>query len=356
MTLIFLTDPLEDLHGPLKPPFLIAKKLREYFDVTTFISPLVKGEVAERLKREGFKVQTLNRRYHFSGSLITFEAWLRKSKFMLKHSNCIVVNFSQCFLTDAHVYYAQGPITRALDDMYSELKLTYRLTYRLARPFLVRRDKSFNRELKRRSRLFIANSGFCASMYEDWDIRVDGVIYPPLDCELFKLTTSRPSEDYVLTYVGKETKYFILKDVADAGVKIKAFGSKTPYVPTYILNHPNIEFLGGVTDEELVDLYSNALYTLFTFTHEPFGYISVESMACGTPVLTYNRQGPSESVVSGSTGWLVDNDEDLIKLALQLWREGYPQNMRSNARKRALVFDVKNIAKEWMKILNHYEH
>jgi len=44
--------------------------------------------------------------------------------------------------------------------------------------------------------------------------------------------------------------------------------------------------------EELIDLYSNALFTLFTFTHELFGYVLVESMACGTSVLTYNRQGP----------------------------------------------------------------
>jgi glycosyltransferase involved in cell wall biosynthesis len=48
--------------------------------------------------------------------------------------------------------------------------------------------------------------------------------------------------------------------------------------------------LGRVNDEELIDLYSNALYTLFTFAHEPFGYVSVEGMACSIPVLICNRQ------------------------------------------------------------------
>lgn len=106
-------------------------------------------------------------------------------------------------------------------------------------------------------------------------------------------------------------------------MKVKAFGSKAPYIPKCLLKHPNIEFLGRVSDEELIDLYSNVLFTLFTFTHEPFGYVPVESMACGTPVLTYNRQGPRESVIDGTTSWLANSDEELVGLALKMWREGY---------------------------------
>ena len=200
------------------------------------------------------------------------------------------------------------------------------------------------------SKLIIANSKFCASMYEKRGIRVHNVIYPPLDCDMFKLT-SAPSRNYVLTYFGKETEFHVLKKIGDAGVKIKAFGSKMPYVPKGLLKSRNIEFLGKVSDEELVNLYSNALFTLFTFTHEPFGYIPVESMACGTPVLTYNRQGPSETVVNGVTGWLANTLEEVACLAVRLWRNGYPSTMRKEARKRALLFDVKRIAKKWLQVI-----
>jgi hypothetical protein len=116
--------------------------------------------------------------------LLTFEAWLRRCDLSLEDG--IVLNFSQCFLQDTHIYYAQGPITKALDDMYLELRPSYRLVYKVARPFLMKRDKRFNEELRRRSRIFIADSRFCASMYGDWGIKVDDVIYPPLDCEQFK--------------------------------------------------------------------------------------------------------------------------------------------------------------------------
>jgi glycosyltransferase involved in cell wall biosynthesis len=350
MTLYFASDPLENLYGPSRPPFLLAGALRRHHDVV-FVSPKVSNEVEGILRSEGFEVLSMNRHFLSQGSLLTLEAWLRRCNFPIRHKNSIVVNFSQCFLTDAYIYYAQGPITRALGDMYPEMGRTYRVAYRFARPFFVRRDKDFVKRLRERSRFFIANSRFCASMYEDLGIKVDDIIYPPLDCGQFRPVTSKPSEGYVLTYIGKEAKYSVLKAIADSDVKIKAFGFKTSF-PTHLLTQPNIEFLGKVSDQELVDLYSNALYTLFTFTHEPFGYIPVESMACGTPVLTYNRQGPRETVINGVTGWLAKSDNDLVELAARIWSEDYSKEMRTNSRERALEFGVEVIAEKWLKIID----
>jgi glycosyltransferase involved in cell wall biosynthesis len=350
---LFLLDPLESLHGPLMPAYLIAKELREDFDIV-FASPVVDKSVAELLESCGFHALNLHKHFHFSGSLLTFESWLMRTEFESINPHSLVVNFSQCFLANAHIYYAQGPVTRALDDMSAEMKRTYNLVYRLMRWFFIRRDRVFNKELEERSKLVVANSNFCASMYEDWGLRVDKVIYPPLDCELFKPTTSDPSGNYALTYAGKETKYSVLKKIADSGVKVKAFGSKAPYIPSDLLRQPNVEFLGKVSDQELVDLYSNALYTLSAFTHEPFGYIPVESMACGTPVLTYNRQGPSESIINGQTGWLVENDQQLVDVATKLWKENYSSSTRGNCRKRAQDFDVKIVSKEWLKLIESF--
>jgi glycosyltransferase involved in cell wall biosynthesis len=145
---------------------------------------------------------------------------------------------------------------------------------------------------------------------------------------------------------GKEGKFSTVKAVVDAGVPIRVFG-ETSQIPQSLKKHHGISFLGKVTDAELADLYSNALYTLFAFEHEPFGYIPVESMACGTPVLTYGKQGPSETVVNRKTGWLSNNDQEMVNLAVLLWKKGYVADMRSECRKRALAFDVKKIAEMW---------
>ncbi|MFP3321252.1 MAG: glycosyltransferase, partial [Acidilobus sp.] len=263
----------------------------------------------------------------------------------------VIVNFSQAFLVNADIYYAQGPITRALEDMRPEMRPLYRAIYRALRGLFIIHDRRFNRGLRGASGLFIANSSFTRSMYEAWGIRVDGVIYPPLDTGFFRPTTSRPSGDYALTYAGKETAFSVLKRVADAGVRIRAFGSKISQVPDYIRGHPSIELLGHVSDEELVKLYSNALFTLFPFTHEPFGYVPVESMACGTPVLTYATQGPGETVIDRVTGWLAKDEESLVNVAVRVWREGYPGSMRARSRERAEQFDVKVIADRWLEVL-----
>lgn len=41
---------------------------------------------------------------------------------------------------------------------------------------------------------------------------------------------------------------------------------------------------------------------------EAFGNVTIEALACGVPVVAYDRGGPSEIVQSGKTGWLVEPD------------------------------------------------
>ena len=360
MNITFITDPLLTTVGATRPPSLLATELQKNGHNITLISLIVSEEVRKTAKESNIQVKSLGSNFNITHSVPIFEAWaklLLKSKITLPSNdlgdNEVVINTSSCIKVKSHLYYAQGPITRALDDMLLEMPIRYKYTYRLIGPVLRYLEKKTVRDHAYLSNSVIANSRFCASMYEDLGVEVDGVISPPLDCSLFKPITSEPSQDYVLTYFGiynKETRFAVIKQVADTGVAIKAFGYKASGIPAYIARHPNIQFLGSVSNEELVNLYSNALYVLFTFAHEPFGYIPIESMACGTPVLTYNIQGPSESVVNGSTGWLVNSDRELVELASRIWKDGYPQKMRKNCIKRASLFDVKKISEKWLKL------
>jgi glycosyltransferase involved in cell wall biosynthesis len=98
-----------------------------------------------------------------------------------------------------------------------------------------------------------------------------------------------------------------------------AFGNKIPVGMRLHEITRYIDFRGRVSRQELIHLYSHARFTLFPFTFEPMGLVPLESMACGTPVLTYNRQGPASTVVDGKTGWLVNTPEEMVAKAVELW-------------------------------------
>jgi glycosyltransferase involved in cell wall biosynthesis len=193
-------------------------------------------------------------------------------------------------------------------------------------------------------------------MYSSLGVRTHEVIYPPVDRHIFQPSTVRPSSDYVLAYIGKETKIPVLLSIANKGVKIKAFGSRVPFsvspLQKELAKHPNVEYKGKVSTEELVELYSNASFTLFPFSHEPFGYVPIESMACGTPVLTYDMQGPSEYVVDKHAGWLVHSDDEMVRRAVQLWEQGYEPIIRRNCVESASKLDKDIYLRKWLRILD----
>jgi glycosyltransferase involved in cell wall biosynthesis len=100
---------------------------------------------------------------------------------------------------------------------------------------------------------------------------------------------------------------------------------------------PNCDNRGFVTNKELVDLYRSATATVFPHYQEPFGMVPVESMACGTPVLTYDCQGPGETVEDGLTGWTVETQAQLLEKAHQVLREGISAEMRRRCREHVVA-------------------
>ena len=78
-------------------------------------------------------------------------------------------------------------------------------------------------------------------------------------------------------------------------------------------NH--VKFYGKISDSELSKLYSQAIVTTHLVKEAPFGLIVLESMSCGTPVISWKPGGPEETIVDGETGFLIpENDEkELVK-------------------------------------------
>ena len=90
-----------------------------------------------------------------------------------------------------------------------------------------------------------------------------------------------------------------------------------------------MEFLGSVSEEELVRLYREADVFLFPSTPQTWGLVVFEAMACGAPVVVSRGAGASEVITDGETGLLTDSfSPDQIARAVRfiadspdLWRK-----------------------------------
>ena len=352
-------DIMMSFDSSIRPALYLAEALVARGHSVSMMSPTMSEDVEHHLRSIAITPRNLHtalvtRKLGLSMSWLEAWAWeavLHLNSMHARPDAALVLNFSQMVAVPSCTWYLQGPPSLALRDIQRELPPDFRLAYTLVKPLLEYCDERLVQRMKAVSRGIVANSKFCATLYAQLGVTAQAVIHPPLDCYTFRPATAKPAADFVLTYVGKEIKISIIKRIADRGVKIKAFGSKTPFIRKDLMGHPNIEFLGRVTTSKLLEAYSNALFILFPFTHEPFGYVPLEGMACGTPVLTENRQGPREYVTDGVTGWLMPSDEALIHKAMELWEEGYPTQLRRNCIEAASKFDVRHYLEKWWTIL-----
>ncbi len=87
------------------------------------------------------------------------------------------------------------------------------------------------------------------------------------------------------------------------------------YVAPY-LDGEHVRYIGPVGPEGKGELLggARAMLHLINFD-EPFGLSVIEAMACGTPVIAFNRGSMSELIADRQTGFLVD-DLDRARIAL----------------------------------------
>jgi glycosyltransferase involved in cell wall biosynthesis len=74
-----------------------------------------------------------------------------------------------------------------------------------------------------------------------------------------------------------------------------------------------VEYIGEINDTDKAEFLSGAIALLVPIDWpEPFGLVMIEAMACGTPVIVYNRGSAPEIIEEGLTGFVVEDDEGAI--------------------------------------------
>lgn len=101
-------------------------------------------------------------------------------------------------------------------------------------------------------------------------------------------------------------------------LRIAGSGPDEPRLRELAAGHPGIQFLGRVTDAQLMQEYARALFVPFVPRDEDYGLITVESMRAGKAVLTTTDSGgPTELVEHGKNGLIVSPSVDALAGAMR---------------------------------------
>lgn len=113
------------------------------------------------------------------------------------------------------------------------------------------------------------------------------------------------------------------------------------------INNEDICYVGSVDPVKRNELLGSAYALLHPINFdEPFGLSVVEAMACGTPVIAFNRGSMPEIITPGYDGFLVDDVEGAVKAAESV-DDVDRRKCRETVENR---FTVDKMAEEYIKI------
>ena len=190
------------------------------------------------------------------------------------------------------------------------------------------------------------------------------VLYPPLSgrsgyyCE--------ESEPYVLS-VGRLCSIkrvdLMIKALPSIHqfVKLKIVGTADePEVMDYFNNEidkhhlwDRVEFVGRVSDSELLELYAKSSAVYYAPHNEDYGYVTLEAMASSKPVVTATDSGGVlEFVRDKENGLIADPNSDSIGKAVN-WIIEHPEEARAmGTAGRALVDELQLLESGWDRVVD----
>ena len=177
--------------------------------------------------------------------------------------------------------------------------------------------------------------------------RSSTVIYPPVDTCKFRF---KEYGDFWLSvnriYPEKrvDLQFEVFKNLPDEKLVVVGGYAAGDHAANYhsklIKDIPkNVQILGAVSEEELIDLYARCRGLICTARDEDFGLTPLEAMASGKPVVAVKEGGFKETVVHERTGLLIEaNQAELMRAVKQI--SIAPEGFKDACLKHAKKFDT----------------
>jgi glycosyltransferase involved in cell wall biosynthesis len=205
-----------------------------------------------------------------------------------------------------HVCYCYTPFRYAWDEeAYALGEIASPLRPLLRRQ--LRRIRAWDLAASRRVDAYIAISELSRERIKRHYGRDSVVIHPPVETHRFAPGTPGDALLVVSEILGHKRLRLALEAARRARAPIQIVGAG-PNHGALAADYPEAQFLGRVSDEDLVELYASARAVVMPGMEE-FGITAVEAQAAGRPVIAAAAGGALETVIDGVTGLLATLDD-----------------------------------------------
>ncbi|MBT5517161.1 glycosyltransferase [Candidatus Peregrinibacteria bacterium] len=150
----------------------------------------------------------------------------------------------------------------------------------------------------------IANSKTVRNRIKKYYRQDAEIIHPPVDTERFEPHELHEGYFLIVSTLTPYKKIDLAVELFNKlGKRLVIIGDGPDKARLQRMAASNIDFLGFKPDDVVNEYFENCRAFIFP-GEEDFGIAPVEAMACGKPVLGFNKGGLSESMIPGETGEL----------------------------------------------------
>ena len=247
---------------------------------------------------------------------------LAAEKLKIHHEADLIISSSHCVikgvqkpLNSKHMCYIHSPmryIYDQFDSYFGHTSFPVKTAAHLVRPYLKFWDRQSNHNVD----LFVANSTFVANRVNLFYDRDAKVVNPFVDLKDFYSLQKNPlkkESHFLMVSAFAPNKRIDLAIEAfkqlgpDFKLKIIGSGSKDEINKLQALAAPNVEFLGNVGRQEIVEAFFKAKAFIFPGI-EDFGITPLESMAAGTPVIAFKAAGVLDTLTEDTAKFFYKQD------------------------------------------------
>jgi glycosyltransferase involved in cell wall biosynthesis len=201
-----------------------------------------------------------------------------------------------------HICYCYTPMRFVWDyDNYIARENVPKV-YRKILPYFLARMRQWDLETSSRPDHYVAISSEVQRRIKTFYGRDSKVIFPPVETQKFQPMESCGNFYLIVSRLASYKRIELaVRAFNQLGLPLKIIGTGPYQDELQRLAHPNIDFLGRLSDQQVAHHYGTCKALIFP-GREDFGLVPLEANAAGRPVIAFKGGGALDTIAEGVNG------------------------------------------------------